>query len=87
MRIKPTFDNVVLEKRDGKKKGNIILPGLAAEERKGWYVVEIGPDVKCVKKDDQIAFNNRTDAGQMELENGKKYVVMGEKDIVGVIVS
>jgi co-chaperonin GroES (HSP10) len=48
-------------------------------------VVDVGPDVKRCKKGDQIAFNSSTEAAKMEL-GGKTYVVMTEKDIVGVIV-
>lgn len=88
MRIMPTADNVVLEKRDGKSNGSLklVLPDKVADERKGWFVVEVGPDVKRCKQNDQIVYNSDTGAGQIELE-GKTFVVMSEKDIVGVVVS
>lgn len=85
-RIRPTADNVVLERKDGVSDGDnrIILPNHLEDERKGWFVVAIGPDVKRCNVGDQIAFNSSTEAAKMELGD-KEYVVMTEKDIVGII--
>lgn len=86
MRIKPTFDNVVLVQRDSSKsKNKIVLPNHLEEERRGWFVVEIGPDVTCCKAGEQVAFNSTTNAAKMAMDDGKEYVVMPQKDIVGVL--
>jgi co-chaperonin GroES (HSP10) len=87
MRIIPTADNVALEKRRTKEKGKIFLPDSVAKEMVGYWVVDVGPDVKRCKTGDQVAYNASTTAGLIKLEDGKEFVVMSEKDIVGVIVA
>lgn len=92
--IKPLYDRVVVEMTQNEKKtaSGIVLPGAAQEEAKIAVVVakgegrmlENGIQIPvCIEIGQQILF---TQYAGVEIEHeGKKYLVLHEKDIIAVI--
>ena len=91
--MKPIFDRVVLQLLENQEevKGGIILPAVAQEKSQLAKVIEIGtgdlPDGKKVemqvKKGDKVLFAKY--AGTEIEENGKKYVVLRQADILAIV--
>lgn len=93
MKIKPLFDRVVLEpkEKDKESKGGILLPSVAQEKSQIAKVVAVGkgglPDGKSV--DMQVEVGNMVlyakYSGTEIEEDGKKYVIVRQSDILAVI--
>lgn len=95
--VRPTFDNVLLqiEKQDEKREGSIILPSDAqVGEPKIGRVVATGPgrqhdelaDLRfpmSVKVGDRVMLN--VYSGFAFRERGKDYVMVSDRDILGII--
>lgn len=92
MKIKPILDRVVLlPEKSEESKGGILLPSLAQEKSQIAKVVAVGdgntPDGKevkmLVKVGDEVLFSKF--AGVEIDDNGKKYVIVRQADILAVI--
>ena len=95
MKLKPTYDRVVIEKNGkiDKTEGGIYLPNGVAEDPNEGTVVAVGPgplasDGTRIKMDvevgDKVFF--RPDALQHLWEEGNKtYIVVNEIAVIGII--
>ena len=93
MKIKPLFDRVVLELCQNQEEvvGGIILPKVAQEKSQVALVVAVGtgdlPDGKKVdmqvSKGDKVLFAKYS--GTEIEEDGKKYIVIRQADILAVV--
>ncbi len=94
MKLRPLEDKVVLKQMNAEEKttGGIILPDTAQEKPQMGTVVAVGPgkvldsgkEVKVsVKKNDKVIYAKYA-GSEIELE-GKKYVILRESDILGVV--
>lgn len=85
MKLKPLFDRIIIERLETESKtgGGIIIPSSAKEEPVFGIVVAIGKNVKDINVGDKIVFP-RFGGNEINLEN-KKYLVMKELDVLGVI--
>lgn len=93
MKLKPLFDKVILQpkERQEEKQGGIILPTVAQEKSQIARVVAVGegglPDGKelemKVKVGDEVLYSKY--AGTEIEENGKKYVIVRQADILAIV--
>ena len=93
MKIKPLFDRVVIEpgKQENENKFGIVLPETSQEKPQIGYVVEVGDGENFdnnktemkVKIGDKVVFN-RYAGVELKLD-GKKYIIMRQIDVIGVI--
>ena len=91
--MKPLFDRVVLEVKNAQEevKGGIILPSVAQDKSCLASVVAVGngdlPDGKKVemqvKKGDTVLYAKYS--GTEIEQNGKKYVVIRQADILAIM--
>ena len=94
MKLRPLDDRVVIKpsEAEGKSAGGIILPDTAKEKPQRGKVVAAGPgkvldDGKrspmTVKKGDEVIYGKYI-GSEVEID-GEDYVVISEKDILGVV--
>ncbi len=94
MKIRPLADRVVVERIEEEevKKGGIIIPDTAKEKPQKGRVIAVGPGRKTedgkvipvdVKEGDVVIFSKYAGT-EVEIED-KKYLVMREDEILGVI--
>jgi chaperonin GroES len=96
MTIRPFSDNVVLRRQDPEKvsKGGIIIADQAQEKSLRCEVVAVGPGrvsdqgvriVPEMRKGDMVLVASKYAGNEVELEDGKKYLVVRATEIAGVI--
>ena len=93
-KIKPLSDRVLVKRFKAEaSKGGIILPDSAQEKPKEGEVVAVGPgrtdesgkrEPLCVKKGDRVLFSSY--AGTEIKEGDEEFLILSEKDILGVLV-
>jgi chaperonin GroES len=94
MKLKPLDDRVVIKQSEAEDKsaGGIILPDTAKEKPQMGKIVAVGPgkvldDGKrskmSVKKGDQVIYAKYI-GNDVEID-GEKYVILSERDILGVV--
>jgi chaperonin GroES len=94
MKLRPLDDRVVIKpsEAEGKSAGGIILPDTAKEKPQRGKVVAAGPgkmldDGKrspmTVKKGDEVIYGKYI-GSEVEID-GEDYVVISEKDILGIV--
>jgi chaperonin GroES len=94
MNLKPLDDRIVIKQSDAEEKtsGGIILPDSAREKPQIGSVVAIGPgkildDGKranmSVKKKDEVIYAKYM-GSDVEID-GKKYVILRESDVLGIV--
>ena len=94
MKIRPLANRVVVERIEEEevKKGGIIIPDTAKEKPQKGRVIAVGPGRKTedgkvipvdVKEGDVVIFSKYAGT-EVEIED-KKYLVMREDEILGVI--
>jgi chaperonin GroES len=94
MNLKPLDDRIVIKQSDAEEKtsGGIILPDTAREKPQIGTVVAIGPgkildDGKranmSVKKKDEVIYAKYM-GSDIEID-GKKYVILRESDVLGIV--
>ena len=87
MNIKPLGERIIVKplKQEEKTEGGIFLPETASKEKpQQGNVIAVGPDFKGVKKGDKVLFAKYAGA-EVEIEN-EKYLVLGEDDVLAIIV-
>jgi chaperonin GroES len=88
--IKPLADRVIIEPDEAEEKttGGIIIPDTTKEKPQRGTVVAIGTGKKdeplTVKANDQVLYQKY--AGSEFTYEGKKYLIMKESEIVGIIL-
>ncbi|MDR3298121.1 MAG: co-chaperone GroES [Candidatus Nomurabacteria bacterium] len=84
MSIKPLADRVVAKKEEAvEKTASGILLGEAKEKPNYATVESVGPDVKTVKKGDQILFKEYS-ATEVKVDS-KDYLIIKEEDILATL--
>ena len=92
MKIQPLHDRVVLRRIDAEQSGIIIVPDAAKEESQEGEIIAAGKgkltkDDKLipigVKVGDRVVFSKY--AGTEIKIDGEDFVIMHEKDVLGVI--
>ncbi len=94
MKIRPLADRVVVERIEEEevKKGGIIIPDTAKEKPQKGKVIAVGPGRKTedgkvipvdVKEGDVVIFSKYAGT-EVEIED-KKYLIMREDEILGVV--
>ena len=94
MKLRPLDDGVVIKQSDAEEKtsGGIILPDAAKEKPQIGKVVAIGPgkmldngkrNKMSVKKNDEVIYGKYS-GNDVEID-GKKYVILKESDILGIV--
>ena len=94
MKIKPLHDNILVKRLEEKevKKGGIIIPDTAKEKPQEGEVIAVGPgkigdDGKRqqmdVKVGDKILFGKYS-GSEVKLNN-EEFLIMQEKDVLGVL--
>jgi len=94
MKIRPLADRVVVERIEEEevKKGGIIIPDTAKEKPQKGKVVAVGPGRKTeegkvipldVKEGDIVIFSKYAGT-EVEIDD-KKYLIMREDEILGII--
>ena len=93
MKLKPLFDKVVLSpnEREKESEGGILLPSVSQEKSQVAKVVAVGegglPDGKPlemkVKVGDAVLYSKY--AGTEIEQNGKKYIIVRQADILAII--
>ena len=94
MKLRPLDDGVVIKQLDAEEKttGGIILPEAAKEKPQIGKVIAIGPgkmldngkrNKMSVKKNDEVLYAKYS-GSDVEID-GKKYVILKENDILGII--
>jgi len=94
MKLKPLDDRIVIKQSDAEEVsvGGILLPDSAQEKPQIGKVIAIGPgklldDGKrsrmSVKKKDEVIYGKYT-GSDVEI-GGKKYVILRESDVLGIV--
>jgi len=94
MKLRPLDDRIVIKQSDAEEKttGGIILPGTAKEKPQTGKIIATGPgkmldsgkhSKMSVKKNDKVIYAKYI-GSEVEI-NGKKFVVLRESDILGII--
>jgi len=94
MKLKPLDDGIVIKQLEAEEKtsGGIILPDTAKEKPQIGKVVAVGPGKMLdngkrgklsVKKNDEVIYGKYM-GNDVEID-GKKYVIIRESDILGII--
>ena len=85
--IKPLFNRIVAEKLEKKTKtaSGLYLTTKIEDEPTTAIALEIGPDVKHVKKGDQIVYREYS-ATTTNLKVGdREYLIIKEEDVLGLV--
>jgi len=94
MKLRPLDDRIVIKQSDAEEKttGGIILPSIAKEKPQTGKIIAIGPgkmldsgkrSKMSVKKNDEVIYAKYI-GSEVEID-GKKFVVLRESDILGII--
>ena len=92
MNIKPMFDCVYIEQEVEKHDGLIVMPKSTEKKLFQGTVVAVGPGVRtdhgdwiklCLNVGDRVLFGEYS--GQKVQYEGKEYLMMREKDVIGVL--
>lgn len=94
MKLRPLDDGVVIKQSDAKERtaGGIFLPDTAKEKPQIGKIVATGPGKlldngkrgkMSVKKNDEVIYAKYI-GSEVEID-GKKYVILKESDILGIV--
>lgn len=83
--LKPLKDRIVakIEKPADKTASGLLLPGDAKEKPSFATVVATGPDVKSIKKDDQIIYKEYSTTNVKVAD--EEYIILDEKDVLATL--
>ncbi len=83
--LKPLADRVVAQKIEQKTKtaSGLYLTPKSQETPTGAKVVAIGPDVKTIKKGDQIVFKEYAST-EVKIDN-TEYLIIKEEDVLAIL--
>jgi chaperonin GroES len=94
MKLRPLDDRIVIKQSDAEEKtaGGIILPDAAKEKPQIGKIVAVGPGkilddgkraAMSVKKNDEVIYAKYI-GNDVEIDS-KKYVILRESDVLGVV--
>lgn len=85
MNLKPLADRVVIKRIEAEAKtaSGIVLPDTAKEKPEEGEVIEVGKDVKEVKKGDKVVFSKYSPSEIKK--DGEEYLIVKEEEILAVI--
>jgi len=94
MKLRPLDDRVVIRQSEAEERtrAGIYLPDTAKEKPQRGKVIALGPGKlldngkrgkMSVKKNDQVVYGKYT-GNEIKIE-GKKYVILPESDILGIV--
>lgn len=85
MALKPLADRVIIKRLEAENKtaSGIVLPDSAKEKPEEGEVVEVGKDVKEVKKGDKVVFSKYSPSEVKQ--DGKEYLIVKEEDVLAII--
>lgn len=94
MKLRPLDDRVVIKQSEAEEKttGGIILPDTAKEKPQIGKIIAVGPgklldngkrNKMAVKKNDEVIYGKYI-GSEVEIDD-KKYVILREDDILGII--
>lgn len=83
--LKPLADRIVAQKIEQKTKtaSGLYLTPKSQEAPTGAKVVAIGPDVKSIKKGDQIIFKEYSST-EVKVNN-TEYLIIKEEDVLAIL--
>jgi len=83
--LKPLADRVVIKRLEAENKtaSGIVLPDNAKEKPEEGEVVEVGKNVKEVKKGDKVVFSKYSPSEVKQ--DGKEYLIVKEEDVLAII--
>lgn len=83
--LKPLADKVVIERTEAETKtaSGIVLPDTAKEKPEIGKVIEVGKDVKEIKKGDRVVFGKYSPS-EIKIE-GTEFLIVKEEDVLAVI--
>lgn len=86
MQIIPLGSRIIASVKDESQqtKSGIILPGNTTGIRRKAYAVEVGPDVKHVKKGDEIIFMDYV-TKKINIDEDKVIIFVEEYDVLGIV--
>ena len=96
MKLRPLDDRVIVKQAEAEERtaGGIVLPDTAKEKPLTGKVIATGPGklldngkraAMAVKKNDEVLYGKYTGT-EVELD-GKKYFILRESDVLGIIES
>lgn len=87
MEIRPLGERIVVEplEAEEKTKGGIVLPDNAKEKPQLGKVAVISVDTKLSIKINENVLYRKFSGTEFESEDGKKYLILEDKDILAVI--
>lgn len=95
-KVKPLGNRVLVKRSKAQaSKGGILLPDSAQEKPKEGIVVQVGPgsldsegkrEQMSVKSGDRVLFSSYSGTEVKNTESDEEYLILSEKDILGVLV-
>lgn len=85
MKIQPLADRLLLKRVEvaTQTKSGLVLPDTAKEKPEQGEVIEVGKEVKEVKKGETVLFSKYAPT-EVKVE-GKEYLIVKEEDILAVV--
>lgn len=86
MQIIPLGSRIIASVRDESQttKSGIVLPGKTTGVRRRAFAVEVGPDVKHIKKGDEIIFMDYV-SKKINIDEDEVITFVEEYDVLGII--
>lgn len=83
--LKPLADRLIIKRLEAEEKtaSGIVLPDTAKEKPEQGEVLEVGKDVKEVKKGDKVIFSKYSPS-EVKVD-GNEYLIVKEEDILAII--
>lgn len=83
--LKPLADRVVVERleQEAKTASGIVLPETSKEKPEEGVVLEVGKDVKELKRGDKIVFGKYS--GAEVKVGGRELLIIKEEDVLAII--
>lgn len=83
--LRPLGERVILKRTEAETKtvSGIVLPDSAKEKPEIGEVIEIGKEVKEIKKGDRVVFSKYSPT-EIKLE-GQEYLIVKEEDVLAIL--
>ncbi|MCD6133091.1 MAG: co-chaperone GroES [Deltaproteobacteria bacterium] len=84
MRFKPLADHLLAKPLESEEKteAGIIIPDTAKERPQKAKIIEVGNEVKDIKKNDTVLFAKYS--GTEVKMGGEDYIILKEEDVLGI---
>lgn len=83
--LKPLADRIVLKRVEAEQKtaSGIVLPESSKEKPEQGEVIEVGKEVKEIKKGDKVIFSKYAPS-EIKINN-EEYLIVKEEDVLAVL--